>query len=407
MVDVLVVGAGPAGSVTATRLARAGARVHLVDRASFPRPKLCGDTVNPGALALLSRGGLPVRDSEGVVIGGMVVTGVDAVIGAPAGGSRRATSVQGRYPAGVHGLALSRSRLDDLLLAHALDAGVQFEPNVVVTAPVLVEHRGMTTVTGARVASAQGSREIRAAVVVAADGRRSRLGFALGLIRHPRRPRRWAIGATFAGVELPETGEMHIRRNGYIGLSPLPGGLVNVCVVTADVQRTLQRPAAFLAAALSGDPLLRERLADARLASAPMVLGPLAVESTGAEVPGLLTAGDAAGFIDPITGDGLRFAIHGGELAAAAALRALAGGWAGVHAGARRQQVRAFASKWRMNRGVRALVGSPAGIRIAAMAARVAPGAVEYLINAAGDVGLANRLAGADGVSGRPLPVAW
>ena len=53
--DVLVVGAGPSGATAATVLARAGARVCLIDRAAFPRPKLCGDTLNPGALAILRR----------------------------------------------------------------------------------------------------------------------------------------------------------------------------------------------------------------------------------------------------------------------------------------------------------------------------------------------------------------
>ena len=59
MVDVLVAGAGPAGCVAAIALARAGARVLLVDRAAFPRDKLCGDTLNPGTLRVLARWGLP------------------------------------------------------------------------------------------------------------------------------------------------------------------------------------------------------------------------------------------------------------------------------------------------------------------------------------------------------------
>src|SRR5262245_4664339 len=76
MIDVLVIGAGPAGCVAATLLARAGARVRMLDRSTFPRPKLCGDTVNPGTVALLRRlrlaGGLETR---GLRIDGMAVTG--------------------------------------------------------------------------------------------------------------------------------------------------------------------------------------------------------------------------------------------------------------------------------------------------------------------------------------------
>ena len=76
MDDVLIVGAGPAGSVAATVLARAGARVRLVDRASFPRDKLCGDTLNAGTLAILSRLRLAAAvERLGLRLDGMMVTG--------------------------------------------------------------------------------------------------------------------------------------------------------------------------------------------------------------------------------------------------------------------------------------------------------------------------------------------
>ena len=79
MIDVLIAGAGPAGSIAATVLARAGARVLVVDRAQFPRPKLCGDTLNPGALALLHRLGLRCAASASIPLAGMIVTGDDGV----------------------------------------------------------------------------------------------------------------------------------------------------------------------------------------------------------------------------------------------------------------------------------------------------------------------------------------
>ena len=102
---------------------------------------------------------------------------------------------------------------------------------------------------------------------------------------------------------------------------------------------------------------------------------------------GLLLAGDAAGFIDPMTGDGLRFAVRGGELAAEAALDALAHGWNGVHdrlAKARRHE---FAAKWRFNRALRSLVASPRGVDVANLGARVVPGLVRRIIATAGDCG--------------------
>ncbi len=96
-------------------------------------------------------------------------------------------------------------------------------------------------------------------------------------------------------------------------------------------------------------------------------------------------AGDAAGFIDPMTGDGMRFAVRGGELAALSALRALEHGWTGVHASldaARRDE---FQGKWRFNRVLRALVGSTAGVRGATLGSRVAPGVVRAIVRHASD----------------------
>jgi flavin-dependent dehydrogenase len=120
------------------------------------------------------------------------------------------------------------------------------------------------------------------------------------------------------------------------------------------------------------------------------VLGPLAVDATGASIDGLIAAGDAGGFIDPMTGDGLRFAVRGGELAASAALHVLERGWSGVHAqlaGARRRE---FAAKWRFNRGLRGLVASSLAVSAVARAARLTPAVVGAIVRYAGDCGLAS-----------------
>src|SRR5205814_2077482 len=133
------------------------------------------------------------------------------------------------------------------------------------------------------------------------------------------------------------------------------------------------------------DRLLRDRFAGARMATAPVVLGPLAVDSHDASVNGLLLAGDAAGFIDPMTGDGLRFAIRGAELTAAAALDALAHGWGGVHARLARARRAEFAGKWRFNRAVRSLAASPRAVGLAAAGARFAPSLLRRAMIYAGD----------------------
>ena len=393
MCDVLIVGAGPAGSVAGAILARAGARVRIVDRATFPRDKLCGDTVNPGTLARLQSLGLAAGiDERSLRVDGMRVTG------------ERGVAIEGRYPGGLSGRAITRRDLDWLLLQQAIAGGCQFEPGVAVRRAIVDEQGAMRTVSGAVIAADGHESSIAARVTIAADGRHSTIAFGLGLAQHPQRPRRWAIGAYFENF-MPTAirsqsdrdqvasrfGEMHVRRGYYIGVAPIPGGLTNVCLVkpSGAGDAELGDPAALLTRALARDPLLRDRAAGARLAGSPAVLGPLAVDVRDAAMDGLLLAGDAAGFIDPMTGDGLRFATHGGELAAAAALQALAHGWSGVHARLAAERQRAFGGKWRFNRALRALVASPRAVDAAALGARLAPAVLHAVIARAGDCSVA------------------
>jgi flavin-dependent dehydrogenase len=386
--DAIIVGAGPAGAVAATVLARAGARVRLIDRSSFPRDKLCGDTLNPGAMALLRRLGLSAAiEDRGLPVHGMRVTGEHGV------------AIEGRYPDGLTGRALVRRDLDWALLAAAIAAGASFEPSIAARRAI-VDEGARGSVRGVVVSAATGDRwlrSLRAPITIAADGRHSTLAFALGLARHPVRPRRWAIGGYFenmATVREPAIGgafgEMHIRRGRYIGVAPVPGGLTNVCLVRpfAPGDASLHDPGALLRAELARDPALRDRFTGARLVQPPAVLGPLAVDACGDPIDGLLTAGDSSGFIDPMTGDGLRFAIRGGELAALAALEALEHGWSGVHAGLAARRRREFGGKWRFNRALRALVGSPQAVAAAALGARVAPRVLQAVITNAGDCDL-------------------
>ncbi len=142
---------------------------------------------------------------------------------------------------------------------------------------------------------------------------------------------------------------------------------------------------------LAADPILGPRFRAARAVSPPVILGPLAVEQTGRSLDGLLLAGDAAGFVDPMTGDGLRFAVTGGELAAASALSALEHGWDGVHQGHAAATRAAVESKRRFNRVLRRLVSSPAAVLAAQVGAKWAPGVVRALVMHAGDCGLAQR----------------
>jgi flavin-dependent dehydrogenase len=378
--DALVVGAGPAGSLAATILARSGARVLVVDRARFPRDKLCGDSFSPGTLSVLRRLNLSSWiEAHGLPIEGMELTG-------PSG-----TSVQGRYPRSLVGRTALRRDVDHWLLGQAIRAGAQFEENVVVSRAT-IEHapqepRGLR-VTGIIVGSkTHGEVPVQARVVIAADGRRSALASGLGLTAAAVRPRRWAVGAYFEGVAgASPLGEMHIRAREYLGVAPLPGGLTNVCLV-APIEKLqgMTDPGRTLRAGIDCEQSLRERFARARIMAPPVVLGPLAVDVRAAGAPGLLLAGDAAGFIDPITGDGLCFALRGAELAAETALEMLASGNPNGHASLAERRRAAFGWKLHLNRILRRIVDSPAATRAAERGAWAAPRLIQSLVAIAGD----------------------
>jgi flavin-dependent dehydrogenase len=377
MLDVLVAGAGPAGAIAALLLARAGARVVMVDRDQFPRDKLCGDTLNPGAVALLASLGLTGGPlARAFPLSGMLVTGPHAAI-------------EGRYPEGSRGLALTRSVFDAWLVEHATRAGARLETGLVVRAPLLEGSGPHPVVRGLQLAGKDaGASTIRmpATVTIAADGRRSVVARALGLTRHPERPRRWAYGTYATNVSgTSDVGEMHIRRGFYFGIAPLGDGRSNVCVVTA-ARPSASSPLDVIRRAIAADGMLSGRLRDATFESRVRVLGPLAVDAVAPGADGLLLAGDAAGFVDPMTGDGLHLAMRGAVLAAEEALRVLSDGrFAVAPERLRRAREEMFGRKLRFNRLLRTLVSSPAAIRVAAGGARVAPGLIKRAVAYAGD----------------------
>jgi flavin-dependent dehydrogenase len=387
MLDVIIAGAGPAGAVTGLLLARRGARVLIVDRETFPRDKLCGDTLNPGAVALLSAIGLEGGPlSRARPLAGMLVSGPRV-------------TVRAAYPGGRVGLALTRRELDAWLVDAAVRAGARFESGLVVRGPLACEGRGPDGVggvllarrmpgpdTGPAAAPAPGLLRMPAVMTVAADGRRSVLARALSLASHPSEPRRWAFGVYAHGVrETTDLGEMHIRPGRYLGIAPLTDTLCNVCVVTTP-RPGCGRPLDVVRRAIAAEPALAGRFDGAAFAGHVGVLGPLAVEARAAGVAGLLLAGDAAGFIDPMTGDGLSLALRSGVLAADEIGRVLetgdVRGAAGRLAEARR---RVLGPKIRFNRALRALVSSPAAIGAAEWSAAIVPALLRRVVRYAGD----------------------
>ena len=372
--DTIVVGAGPAGSATATLLARGGQRVLLVDRARFPRDKPCSEYLSPGTTPLLERlGVLPaVRAAAPARLRGMkVVAGRDiAMTGYFAHGERDS-------------FALPRTTFDSILRHAAEGAGAEVRESVKVEdlAP-----------GGVLVRTGGGKREkCDAPVVVGADGLRSVVARRLGpVLTSP--PRRVAFASHFAAVAgVSDVGEMHVGGPGgaYVGMGPIGDGITTVALVVPAAQvRRLDVPRRYRET-LEQFPGLRGRFDRARLVRPILATGPFAQWSRRPVAPdgAALLVGDAADFFDPFTGQGIYSALRGAELAAHCLL---SGAPLASYARARRREF-GGAGKWLLERLIAVGVGFPTLARrvVGRLAGR--PDLADLLVGATGNIVPARR----------------
>jgi menaquinone-9 beta-reductase len=321
--DVIVVGGGPAGSVTAALLAERGRRVLLLDKARFPRHKACSEYVNAAGRRLLIELGL---ESDLEALGAHRMEAM--LIHAP-GGRRYLADFAAAEPGGS-ALGLSRLRFDSLLLDRARAAGVEVWERAHVRNVMVAGRR----VLGVEVTVAGGRETLRAPLTIGADGRNGIVARSLGLERPVRWPRRTGLIAHYRGVAgLESWGEMHVARGSYAGLAPLEDGLTNVAFVTAsDAVANRGDPLeAFFEQGLARIPEVAAKLAGAERVGGIRGVGPMAHRARQVAGDGFLLVGDAASFLDPFTGDGIYEALRGALLAAPIADAALRVGDVSAH----------------------------------------------------------------------------
>jgi menaquinone-9 beta-reductase len=391
--DVVISGGGIAGATLAILLGRAGMRVDLFDGQRFPRDKPCGEGLMPSGVEVLRRLGL--ADA----VGGRLLRGIRyhgwgllAESAFPLVAGARPTAIGQR-----------RLRLDAVLFEAA-----RATPGVRAFEGVAVE--GAVVEGGRAVGLRAGGNVHHARLIVGADGPLSPVRRSLGL--DGTRPRRWRVGLRThfrlrPGTPQPDMVEVFMGAGHELYVTPLPGDETLVAALAERAAILTDGSAgdarATLARWIDAQPVLRDRLQGAEALTPVAGRSPLALRARAGFAPGAVLLGDAAGFIDPVTGGGMAQALLTAELLAGAAVAALGGagsgsgghydeGWLARFDRRRRRLLRDYQ---RLTRLLLFLVGRPPLARATLRLMHRSPRLMSHLIGVAGGVrGLFGRAPG-------------
>ena len=345
--DVAIVGGGPSGSTCAAQCAQAGLRVLLLERAVFPREKVCGDCINPACWPTLERLGVAdrVRAQPHSRFTEVVFTGA------------RGESISCSLADSPHGeIAILRSAFDSILLERAREAGADVRDGQAVTAV----KPGWEIITE--------SATFRARVLVAADGRNSTVARLLGLLPAARKDRVAAQAHLPLSDDLRAKVQMRFHPLGYCGLADVGGGLMNLCLVARPNRLPDLKQWAAGRYGIPEDHPWR-------------TVTPLERKPVHPEREHLLLIGDAARVVEPFTGEGIYYALASGELAARHISSGHLAGFAKAHA-------RLYRGRLWVNQLAKAAVLHPNLAATALGIARIFPQALRFLTS---------RVVGAEG----------